>query len=65
MKKLRIVILIAALILLVVNVLEIDLGKLTNLEVNLNPYLGALSMALVSLSMILSIKSSKNKVENS
>lgn len=59
MKKLRIVILIAALILLVVNVLEIDLGKLTNLEVNLNPYLGALSMALVSLSMILSIKSSK------
>ncbi|WP_435255054.1 hypothetical protein [Tenacibaculum sp. A30] len=65
MKKLRIVILIAALILLVVNVLEIDLGKLTNLEVNLNPYLGALSMALVSLSMILSIKSSKNKEENS
>ncbi|CAM1341102.1 hypothetical protein [Tenacibaculum aestuarii] len=59
MKKLRIVILIAALILLVVNALEIDLGKLTNLEVNLNPYLGALSMALVSLSMILSIKSSK------
>ena len=65
MKKLRIVILIAALILLVVNVLEIDLGKLTNLEVNLNPYLGALSMALVSLSMMLSIKSSKNKEENS
>lgn len=65
MKKLRIVILIAALILLVVNVLEIDLGKLTNLEVNLNPYLGALSMALVSLSMMLSIKSSKNEEENS
>ncbi|CAM1356836.1 MULTISPECIES: hypothetical protein [Tenacibaculum] len=63
MKKLRIVILIAALILMIVNVLSIDLGKLTNLEVNLSPYLGALSMMLVGLSMLLSIKSSKKTID--
>ena len=48
---------------MIVNVLSIDLGKLTNLEVNLSPYLGALSMMLVGLSMLLSIKSSKKTID--
>lgn len=60
MEKAKKWILIIALILMVVNLLSIDVDNLTNLEINLGSYLGALAMFLVALSMYLSKRKNKN-----
>ena len=52
---------IVALIMLLIQLLRVDYDALTNLKINLSAYLGILSMALVGLSMFLSIKYSKDE----
>lgn len=56
MNKYRIIILIAALILAIVNILSLDFDNITNFKANQSQYVGIFSMILVSLSMIFSIK---------